>query len=149
MKLPDSLRPVHLKWNLVALVMAFLAMGCTSEPWGCGMGAACPAMADVQGARYAVSGPVDLVGIDGHVAPFAEISQSNTIEAFADNTALAVDGIDPRVLLVVRNRASAEDPGAFRELWSLADDPFPAEFCRYMPPVRQGAHPDCAGATSS
>jgi hypothetical protein len=134
--------------NLVVLALAVvtLANACTSEPWGCGMGSACPAMADVDGARYAVSGAVDLPGIEAHLTPYAPISASNMSAAFADQNALAVDGVDPRVLLVVRSVPSHGEPGAFRELWSLADDPFPVEFCHFMTAQAQAVQPECAAA---
>lgn len=107
------------------------------------MSAACPAMADVGGMRYAVSGAVDLVDIEDHLSPFSEISRSNSSAMFADQTALAVDGVDPRVLLVVSSLTSAGDPGAFRELWSMAADPFPVAFCPYMSVDRQRGQTEC------
>ena len=107
------------------------------------MGAACPAMADVNGARYAVSGAVDLPGIEPHLRPFAEISQSNVSVTFADNIALAVGAVDPSIFLVVRSKPAAGEPGAFRELWSLADDSFPEALCQFVDDTRRAAYPGC------
>lgn len=130
-----------MKAALAALVVVLGA--CTSEPWGCGMGAACPAMADVNGVRYALSGSVDLPGIEPALTPYAPISQSNSSAAFADGTAFAVDGIDPSVLLVARSSPDDGEPGDYRELWSLADDPFPVAMCMYMTPQRQAVQDEC------
>jgi hypothetical protein len=146
-----------LKQELAAVVLAVFALttaGCATESWGCGMGmfgaGACPAMADVNGARYGVSGPVDLPGIEAHLTPFGPITQSNQAVAFADQTALAIDGVDPNVLLVVRAKQGPEDdPGAYRELWSMADDPFPVAYCAYLTPNRAAAQPECQVAPAS
>jgi hypothetical protein len=100
-------------------------------------------MADVQGVRYAVSGAVELPGIEANLTPYAEISRANSSAYFADNTALAIDGVDPSVLLVVRSSVSQEDPGPFRELWSMTDDPFPVGFCQFMEPSRRATQPEC------
>lgn len=126
---------------LAAAVVALSA--CTSEPWGCGLGGACPAMADVNGVRYAVSGPLDLVGIDSALTRYAQISSAFSSAYFSDPTALAVEGVDPRVLLVARTPPSNEDPGAFRTLWSMAADPFPIAFCQYISEPDRAAYSDC------
>lgn len=127
-------------------VIGYSVAACTSEPWGCGMNAACPALADINGIRYGVSGAVDLPGIEEHLSPFAVISDTNMDGAFADNTALAIEAIDARALLIVRNNDGPDnEPGDFRELWSLSDEgasPWPA-FCRFMTPDRQAAQPEC------
>ena len=133
-------RRVHLKWILVASAIVLLVAGCSSE---CGPGASCPATADVAGVRYAVSGAVDLVQIEDKHTRFAAISATNSGAIFADTTAYAIMGIDPRVLLVASSRVSADSPGRYRELWSLADDPFPVLFCGYMTNLRRSAQPEC------
>lgn len=69
------------------LAFVVLVSACTSEPWGCGMSGACPAMADVAGVRYGVSGAVDLPGIEGHLVPFAAISDTNVDGALAEMAA--------------------------------------------------------------
>ena len=131
--------------NLALFVLAFVAAGCTSEPWGCGMGAACPALADVGGVRYGASGAVDLVGIEDHLTPFAEITDTNMDGAFAEMTAYVVDGIDARALLIARNHQSAEEPGEYRVLWGLTHDgAFPA-FCSFMTAASRAAQPECQG----
>ena len=133
-----------MKRTLCALAFVSLAgISCTSEPWGCGMGAACPAMADVNRVRYALSGAVDLVNIEPALRPYAPISQSNSAASFADGTALAIDGIDPTVLLVARSSPDDGEPGDYRELWSLTDDPFPVAYCQYMTAPRQAATEEC------
>lgn len=137
-------RPVQMKCNLVALaVLALAAAACGSEPWGCGMGAACPAMADVNGARYAVSGAVDLPGIELHLAPYAQISNTNMAAALADLTAYSVTGVEPTVFLVARSNQASGGRGSFHELWSLADDPFPEGLCRFFDGARRADYSGC------
>lgn len=140
---PTSAPVVHLTWNLAILVLGFVAASCTSEPWGCGMSASCPAIADVGGMRYAVSGAVDLVEIEDSLSPFAPVSQTNAADAFAELVAYQVEGIDPAVLLIVPNRIGTENPGHYRELWSLADDPFPVALCLHLALSRRAMQPEC------
>ena len=123
-----------------ALMIGQLGDGCMN---GTGLGS-CPALADVRGVRYAVSGPVDLVSIEAHVAPYDTIARSNTPTAFSATTALAIDGVDPNVLLLVSAAQSPENlRGAYRELWSLQDDPFPLAYCAFMDVSRRLTQEEC------
>ena len=140
---------VH-KWNLVAFALALIAIGCTSEPWGCGMGAACPAMADVGGVRYSVSVGLDLMEIEGDLTAFAPIAQTNVPSYFAETTVFSVGGIDPTVLLIARAAPLDGDAGSYRMLSTLRGDHAAAwpQFCRYLQGERLTAQPECTSVAS-
>jgi hypothetical protein len=104
--------------------------------------ASCPALAEVNGISYGVSGPVNLEGIEENLSFYAPIGRSNVGTALSEMTAFSITGVDPLVLLIARS-APDEPGGPYRELWSVADDPFPSALCAYVPPGGAGRYPEC------
>jgi hypothetical protein len=128
------------------VIFALFTAGCSSDLFECndsfGAGA-CPALVDVNGVRYGVNGAVNLVNVEEHLIPHGQMV-GGSVAYFSDSTAFAIEGVDPLVYLVGRNSDDdPEEPGEFRELWSVAGHPFPVGLCVYLTADRRADLEDC------
>ncbi len=112
-----------------------------------GEGAACPALAVVNGTRYSVGVPTELVGVENALTPYAEITRTNVPEQFAELTAYALAGVDPTLALVAYTQPGPGDPpGSYRLMFVTggddADGAWPA-IRPYLPAVHRCADEEC------
>jgi hypothetical protein len=109
-------------------------------------GGSCPTLALVDGVRYTVSIGRDLVGTEGALTPYMEITRTNAPEDFAERMTYQLAGVSPSAALVARNAPGPdEDAGAFRLLFALGperDAAWPA-LCRYLTEEDRAANEQC------
>lgn len=108
----------------------------------------CPALADVNGVRYAVGAGQNLIGVEPVLFPYGSITKTNVPQVLAEPTAYSISGIDPAVVLVARSAQDADSGGAFRLLLVNRESraaAWPA-LCQYLTPDRREAQPECPKA---
>lgn len=138
----SAARHVHSPWKvaLLVLVLATLA-ACVSEPWGCGMGGACPALADVGGVRYHTTAAIQLVGIEDALSSAGTISQTNAPDYYAALSVFSVAGVDPRAVLVARSSVGGATP--YVVLWGPDEARAWPGFCDFLVESSRRAQPEC------
>jgi hypothetical protein len=106
------------------------------------MGASCPALADVNGVRYTVSGGEVLESINRVLLPYGTMSRTNAPSFFAGDGVLQVAGIDPKALLVAIGAPSDEPNHEYVLLFGPEAGAWPG-LCEFIPAAAQAAQPEC------
>jgi len=110
------------------------------------MGAACPAMAEVNAVRYHTTGAIALREIESALIPAGTISRTNAPQYYANLTVFSVAQIDHRAVLVARSADGA--PAAYVVLWGPDQVHAWPSFCRYLTPELEAAQPECDAVPS-
>ena len=110
------------------------------------IGVSCPDLVDVNGVRYTVSVPMDLVASATALTVYGPVTQTNVPDLSGGSDAYSLADFDPSVLLVARARPPDEgDAGGYRLLFAVDRDQatlWPA-LCGFIP-VERRATPECS-----
>lgn len=130
--------------GLTAVVaVGVVAFGPWADPcMNGGGGASCPALADVNGVRYTVSGGEVLESINRALLPYGTMSKTNTPSSFAGSGVMQVAGIDPRALLVAVGAPSGEPNHGYVLLFGPDEGAYPA-VCEYFPSALRAVTSQC------
>jgi hypothetical protein len=109
--------------------------------------ASCPVLADVDGIRFYVGGPQELINTEGALTPHSTITRTNSPTHFRSKTTYALAGIDPRVLQVAEAAPDSNEPGQYRLLHPLNMDAAYPGLCQYFTPADRSIIEECGGVT--
>lgn len=110
--------------RLIVILFALLAaasaigFGIMFSSLGCGGSGSCPAQAVVNGISYGASGQTDLPGVDAHLVPAADATNTAIAPTLSEMTLYSVADIDQSLIMVGRALPN-ENRGEFVVLFSI------------------------------
>ena len=141
------------------LIFGFFALLATASAIGFGLmfsrlgdgcmngsdSASCPALADVNGARYSVSAGPFLPALGAALEPYGSITSTNAWTNFADRDVFRIAEIDPAAALAYRVANPEPGAGPFGVLFAFErrTSPWPT-LCKYLPVEHLAVQPECA-----
>ena len=121
--------------SAIGFGIMFTYLGRDSCLDGSDSGASCPALAVVNGTRYGVGVSRPLRVSTDDLTPYAEISQTNVRDNFAEMTAYALAGVDPSAALVAKSAQRLDVAFEYRLMFvtggKRSEAAWPA-ICRYF-----------------